>query len=539
MYQLFSIRQKLLAAFGLILLLMAVMAALVMQKLNVIEHDLVEIVEDLSPEMVLSAELIELSMDNALLAHRRHLQESPALQQQMQQQRQQSLAALDKLQQLEHQAAGKQQLQQLQGLLQVTHASQLQFDQLLAGQDAGASQWLLQRLDPQTDTLVTALKQFIALQRQAMHRAEQEAITSYHQAETTLLTLGLAALLLGASIAWLFAGKLSGYLRSIVRETQRIAAGDLRPRAHPLPAAKRDETLQLAHATDSMRQQLADTLGSIRQSSFAVSDASHELSSMSEQVAVSVQRQAEATGEASATLEELTVSINHVSDNAEEANQRSQQAGQQAGQGVAAVQASLQLVRQVGRSVQQTGQALGELTREVQAIDRIVTVIREVADQTNLLALNASIEAARAGEAGRGFAVVADEVRKLAERTATATGDITGMIGRIRQGVHDVEQQMGQSEQQMVQAEQATQGSGHTIQAAQQFSAQASQAVGSISAALGEQRDASQVLACSMEEIAQMAEENSATVEELATTSSQLSGLADSMQQMVARFRLA
>ena len=539
MYQLFSIRQKLLAAFGLILLLMAVMAALVMQKLNVIEHDLVEIVEDLSPEMVLSAELIQLSMDNALLAHRRHLQESTALQQQMQQQRQQSLAALDKLQQLEHQAAGKQQLQQLQGLLQVTHASQLQFDQLLAGQDAGASQWLLQRLDPQTDTLVTALKQFIALQRQAMHRAEQEAITSYHQAETTLLTLGLAALLLGASIAWLFAGKLSGYLRSIVRETQRIAAGDLRPRAHPLPAAKRDETLQLAHATDSMRQQLADTLGSIRQSSFAVSDASHELSSMSEQVAVSVQRQAEATGEASATLEELTVSINHVSDNAEEANQRSQQAGQQAGQGVAAVQASLQLVRQVGRSVQQTGQALGELTREVQAIDRIVTVIREVADQTNLLALNASIEAARAGEAGRGFAVVADEVRKLAERTATATGDITGMIGRIRQGVHDVEQQMGQSEQQMVQAEQATQGSGHTIQAAQQFSAQASQAVGSISTALGEQRDASQVLACSMEEIAQMAEENSATVEELATTSSQLSGLADSMQQMVARFRLA
>ncbi len=539
MYQLFSIRQKLLAAFGLILLLMALMAGLVMQKLNVIEHDLEEIVEDLSPEMVLSAELIQLSMDNALLAHRRHLQDSPALQQQMQQHRQQSLAALDKLQQLEHQAAGKQQLQQLQSLLQATHTSQLQFDQLLASQDAGAGPWLLQRLNPQTETFVTALKQFIALQRQEMQRAEQEAITSYHQAETTQLIVGLAALLLGASIAWLFASKLSGHLGSIVRETQRIAAGDLRPRARPLPAAKRDETLQLAHATDSMRQQLADTLGSIRQSSFAVSDASHELSSMSEQVAISVQRQAEATGEASATLEELTVSINHVSDNAEEANQRSQQAGQQAGQGVTAVQSSLQLVRQVGRSVQQTGQALGELTREVQEIDRIVTVIREVADQTNLLALNASIEAARAGEAGRGFAVVADEVRKLAERTATATGDITGMISRIRHGVHDVEQQMGQSEQQMVQAEQATQGSGHTIQAAQQFSAQASQAVGSISAALGEQRDASQVLACSMEQIAQMAEENSATVEELATTSSQLSGLADSMQQMVARFRLA
>ena len=427
MYQQFTIRQKLLAAFGVILLLMAIMAALVMQKLNVIEHDLEEVVEDLSPEMVLSAELMQLSMDNALLAHRRHLQESATLQQQMQQHRQQSLATLAKLQQLEQQAAGKQQLQQLQALLQTQHDSQQQLDKLLASHDAAAGQWLQSRLDPQTEALVAALKQFISHQRKEMTRAEQEAISSYHDAEWTQLTLGLFALVLGSIIAWLFAGKLSSNLRSIVRETQRIAAGDLRPRPQPLPATNRDETLQLAHATDSMRQQLADTLGSIRQSSLAVSDASHELSGMSEQVAVSVQRQAEATSDASATLEELTVSINHVSDSAGDAARQSQQAGQQAEQGVSAVQVSQQLVRQVGRSVQQTASALGELTREVQEIDRIVTVIREVADQTNLLALNASIEAARAGEAGRGFAVVADEVRKLAERTATATGDIAGM----------------------------------------------------------------------------------------------------------------
>jgi methyl-accepting chemotaxis protein len=539
MYQQFTIRQKLLAAFGVILLLMAIMAALVMQKLNVIEHDLEEVVEDLSPEMVLSAELMQLSMDNALLAHRRHLQESTTLQQQMQQHRQQSLATLAKLQQLTQQADGKQQLQQLQALLQTTHDSEQQLDKLLASHDTAAGQWLQSRLDPQTEALVAALKQFIAHQRKEMTRAEQEAISSYHDAEWTQLTLGLFALVLGSIIAWLFASKLSGNLRSIVRETQRIAAGDLRPRPQPLPAANRDETLQLAHATDSMRQQLADTLGSIRQSSLAVSDASHELSGMSEQVAVSVQRQAEATSDASATLEELTVSINHVSDSAGDAARQSQQAGQQSDQGVSAVLVSQQLVRQVGRSVQQTASALGELTREVQEIDRIVTVIREVADQTNLLALNASIEAARAGEAGRGFAVVADEVRKLAERTATATGDIAGMIGRIRQGVNDVEHQMGSSEQQMVRADDATRDTSHTIEAARQYSREAGASVAAISEALGEQRDASQLLARSMEQVAQMAEENSATVEELATTSSQLNELARSMQLMVARFQLA
>lgn len=246
----------------------------------------------------------------------------------------------------------------------------------------------------------------------------------------------------------------------------------------------------------------------------------------------------ESAANMAATVEEVTVSINHVADRATEANEMSRRSGNMAGEGEVVIKATVNEINGIAERVSEASAQIDLLARESANIGAVVSVIKDVADQTNLLALNAAIEAARAGEQGRGFAVVADEVRKLAERTSVSTQEIGALISTIQQGADAAVARMREVVVRVDSGVQKASQAGGTIQQIRAGSGQVVEMVEDISHAIREQSAASTNIAQQVERIAQMSQENNDVAGNTADSANELQSLATQMQVAVSRYRV-
>ena len=275
--------------------------------------------------------------------------------------------------------------------------------------------------------------------------------------------------------------------------SESVSNGDL---TQKLTVRENDETGILGNALNEMVKQMAEVVGGIQQSSEQVASSAEELSASSQCLANSATEQAASLEETSASIEELTSSIEQNAMNAVKTEEVTKKAAVEAKEG--------------GNAVTETVQAMKRIAEQI-------SIINDIADQTNLLALNAAIEAARAGEMGKGFAVVAVEVRKLAERSQYAAKEISGLASSS-----------------VIRAENA----GKLIQNVVPAIQEASQLVQEISAACNEQANGAKQIRQAIFELDKVTQSNSASSEQSASASEELSAQAVMLQEMVSRFKI-
>ena len=323
-------------------------------------------------------------------------------------------------------------------------------------------------------------------------------------------------------------------------ETQRNAAEDLRHRS----ATEREEAArEQAHVVDLLASGLAElsngnlqhrltgefpgdyaklkhdfnnAVDSIESTVIAVTSSIHNIGTGSREITTSTGDLSHRTEQQAASLEQTAAALNELT---EQVNASAENAGTAA----STVNLACDDAEKSGEVVQKAVASMQAIAHSSQEISRIIGVIDEIAFQTNLLALNAGVEAARAGEAGKGFAVVAQEVRELAQRSATAAKEIKTLINASTTQVHDGVDLVGKA--------------GDALQKIAIQVMQINGLIRQISSSAGEQAVGLKEINSAVNQMDQVTQQNAAMVEETTAASAVLNGEAETLRDLVQRFR--
>jgi len=543
-----TIRNKLIAGFGMIVALMLLSTGIVSLRLSSASVNEARI-KDVRYPASMSAAIVRSSTANAANALRGYILfgSDPSDGARFKQDRSDSWSAVDEaMSRLQTTSqyltpVERDEIASLRAQASEFRAIQDKIEDLASGHSSEAMgqafDLLKSQAAPRQRALAEGLKSFMEDQQ---HRTNEEitALTATERnTQGVQWALTFLAAIAAMGLAFFISRRFDVGLVPVVARASSIASGDLT--GNELPIQSTDELGELTGVVNEMQRGLRKMIASVREASDRLAAATERVSSSTSQSAQSAETQRDRAQQVAVAIQEMSGTVEQVAGNSQTAADASQRAADAARRGGQVAGQAVTTMRSIAGSSERAATRIAELGKNSEQIGRIVAVIDEIADQTNLLALNAAIEAARAGTQGRGFAVVADEVRKLAERTSKATKEIAEMVRTIQVETSSAVEAMRAGSQDVEIGVTKTTESGTALTQIIAVAEEVGTLISGIAAAASEQASATEEVTRNVSQILNLAQESAVAAEQAANSCGDLSALALELRDTVSQFKLS